>query len=230
MRFRQIWKYCARLWHLPPSQELPSTRTSPPPPLPAGPVQDTINSEVKVFQDRGSKRSIMQTLQSMRSSSQDLESKQSPICQALRRIDTAARSAPDYEGTILPVLDYKATSQDNLSAPQPAPSHGAAASSADKRSTTTSMAPATLAPLVMPDAPRSPASPLSDFPCRSPIPMACGPSQGRVGHNTRCTHPAWAPCGIALRPSGSTVPLSVMPCWPTSSMGLPRSSSLTTPP
>lgn len=106
----------------------------------------------------------MQTLEITRSSPQDLESEQSIvqtpenkglICQALRSMDITVQLSPDYEGT----------SQDDFSAPPPAPSHSAAASSSDKRGTANFHGPAIVAPLVMPDAPRSTASTLLEVPC-----------------------------------------------------------------
>ena len=72
----------------------------------------------------------MQTLESMISSSQGVESKHSimqtldstgPISQGLHSMDTAVQPAPEYEDTIPPVFNYKSASQDNSSALRPAP-------------------------------------------------------------------------------------------------------------
>ena len=64
----------------------------------------------------------------------------------------------------------------------------------------------TAVPLVTPDAHWSPASALLEVPCLPSHPNARGPCQARAVRNPRCTRPAWAPCGIALRSSRSTGP------------------------
>ena len=71
----------------------------------------------------------------------------------------AVQLAPDYEGTILPVLDFKAAFQGGSSALRPAPPPSATANYADLRSTITPTA------LVVLEAPRLPANALLEVPC-----------------------------------------------------------------
>ena len=106
----------------------------------------------------------MQTLEITRSGPQDFKRKQSVvqtpdntglICRALWSMDINVQFALDYEGTIPPVLNYEATSQDDASTLPPAPSNSA----------TTYMTTANVAPFVMPDAPRSTANILLEAPC-----------------------------------------------------------------
>ena len=71
----------------------------------------------------------------------------------------AVQLAPDCEGTIPPVLNFKANSQDNSSALRPAPLPSAPASNADLRSTITPTA------LVELEAPWPRAGALREVPC-----------------------------------------------------------------